>query len=409
MSTLIISLPLSAGDDTTRYEHVLTPDGQTAAAHAVAGARLLPDVGRGTDEIVAVVPAQATSWHKVALPKGVGPRSPRLRAVLQSLLEERLLDEAEDLHLAIEPGVSAGQPAWVTVCDKTWLRQHLQLLEAAGRPVTRVVPEFSPHTDPLRLQVLEEAGQPQLVMSGQGVEGGVERLPLTPGALAFALSGADLPAQSEVLAEPVLAEKAEEVLQTKVELQQRPQRLVRAAQTSWDMAQFDLASTGRTRTLKRAAAVTQAFRHAPQWRAARWGVGMLLVANLAGLNALAWKEQAAWQSKRSDIQNTLTRTFPAVKVVVDAPVQMAREVAALRQATGAPSSRDLEAILGAMGAALPAGKSVTGIEFSAGEARLKGLALNAAEAASLTAKLKTLGYAARTEGDSLLIKPEPGR
>jgi len=241
------------------------------------------------------------------------------------------------------------------------------------------------------------------------VEGGVERLPLTPGALAFALSGADLPAQSEVLAEPVLAEKAEEVLQTKVELQQRPQRLVRAAQTSWDMAQFDLASTGRTRTLKRAAAVTQAFRHAPQWRAARWGVGMLLVANLAGLNALAWKEQAAWQSKRSDIQNTLTRTFPAVKVVVDAPVQMAREVAALRQATGAPSSRDLEAILGAMGAALPAGKSVTGIEFSAGEARLKGLALNAAEAASVTAKLKTLGYAARTEGDSLLIKPEPGR
>jgi general secretion pathway protein L len=406
MSTLIIYLPLSAGDDATRYEHVLTPDGQTVAANATASAGLLPEAGRGTDEIVAVVPAEAASWHRVELPKGVGAGSPRLRAVLQSLLEDRLLDDPEELHLAIEPRAAAGQPAWVTVCNKIWLRQHLQVLEAAGRPVTRIVPEFAPHTDPLRLQILDEAGLPQMVISGQGVTGGVVRLPLTAGALAFALGREDLPDQTEVLAEPAVAAKAEALLQYKAELQQRPLRLVRAAQTSWDMAQFELASTGRSRTLKRLFATAQEFRHAPQWRAARWGVGLLLVANLVGLNAWAWKEQSAWQSKRSAIQSTLTQTFPAVKVVVDAPVQMAREVAALRQATGAPSSRDLEAMLGAMGSVLPAGKAATAIDFTAGEARLKGLNLGADESASIIAKLKSLGYATRTEGDSLLIKPE---
>ena len=55
MSTLIIALPLSGGDSTTRYEHVLTPDGQTIGVHATSPASLMPDASRGTDEIVAVV------------------------------------------------------------------------------------------------------------------------------------------------------------------------------------------------------------------------------------------------------------------------------------------------------------------------------------------------------------------
>jgi hypothetical protein len=88
---------------------------------------------------------------------------------------------------------------------------------------------------------------------------------------------------------------------------------------------------------------------------------LLLAANLIGLNAWAWKEQASWQSRRSAIDSTLTRTFPAVKVVVDAPVQMAREVAALRQATGAPSGSDLEVDPDRRRrTALPQGKAPTG-------------------------------------------------
>jgi general secretion pathway protein L len=92
--------------------------------------------------------------------------------------------------------------------------------------------------------------------------------------------------------------------------------------------------------------------------------------------------------------------------VVDAPVQMAREVAALRQATGASSGRDLEVILAAVGPALPPGKAVSAIEYSAGEVRLKGLNLGPDELATLLAKLRPLGYAGRLDGDSLQIRME---
>ena len=407
MSTLILCLPLSPGDASTRYEHVLTIDGQTMAAHATTTASLLPDATRGADEIVAVLPVEAVSWHPVELPKGVGARSARLRMVLQSLLEDRLLDEPEELHLAIAPGAAAGQVSWVAVCNKAWLRQHLQALESAGRPVARIVPEFAPHTEALRLQVLGEPGHAEIVMSGQGVTSGVLRLPLSPASLALGLGREGLPGPMEVLAEPAIAALAEDMLQHKTELQQRAQRLLIAARTPWDLAQFDLASTGRARTLKGLLGAGQMFLRAPQWRAARWGLVLALAANLVGLNAWAWKEQASWQSRRNAIQSTLTRSFPAVTVVVDAPVQMAREVAALRQATGAPSARDLEAILAAAGSALPAGKAVSALEFAAGEARLKGLQLSPDDVAAMTTKLRLAGYVARIDGDSLLIKPGP--
>jgi general secretion pathway protein L len=259
----------------------------------------------------------------------------------------------------------------------------------------------------LRLQVLGEPGHAQVVMSGQGVAGGVLRLPLATGSLLLGLGQEGLPEHAEVLAEPAAAGLAEEVLQHKAELQLREQRLVIAAQTPWDMAQFDLASGGRVRTVKRLLGAVQTFLRAPQWRAARWGFGLLLVANLVGLNAWAWKEQASLRSRRDAIQSTLTRSFPAVKVVVDAPVQMAREVATLRQATGAPSTRDFEAILAAAGAALPSEAMVTAIEFAGGEARLKGLKLGTEEISAVVTKLGPLGYLARIEGEILIISPGP--
>jgi general secretion pathway protein L len=93
-------------------------------------------------------------------------------------------------------------------------------------------------------------------------------------------------------------------------------------------------------------------------------------------------------------------------VVVDAPLQMEREVAALRQATGAASERDLETMLAAAGSALPAGRTPVGIEFAAGEAKLKGLQLSAQEGTSLSLQLKNIGYGVRVEGDTVVVKPD---
>ncbi len=145
---------------------------------------------------------------------------------------------------------------------------------------------------------------------------------------------------------------------------------------------------------------------APQWRPARWGVLLLVAINLVGLNAWAWRERSALDAKRAAVRGALTQAFPQVKVVVDAPAQMEKEVAALRQVTGATSGRDLEAMLGALSAASPPQRPIAGVDFSGGELRLKGLAYSAAEARSVAAALKSRGYSLALQGDTAVMTQE---
>ena len=49
----------------------------------------------------------------------------RVRAVLDGLLEEKLLDDPAQLHLALDDTAEAGQPSWVAACDKAWLQVWL--------------------------------------------------------------------------------------------------------------------------------------------------------------------------------------------------------------------------------------------------------------------------------------------
>jgi general secretion pathway protein L len=144
---------------------------------------------------------------------------------------------------------------------------------------------------------------------------------------------------------------------------------------------------------------------APQWKPARWGVILLLALNVLGLNAWAWRERSALDDKREAVRQTLTQTFPQVKVVVDAPVQMEREVAALRQRTGATSGRDLEAMLGALATSLPSPRPISGLEYSGGELRIKGLGYSPDEARGAAVALKRQGYSATLQGDTLVIAP----
>jgi general secretion pathway protein L len=133
---------------------------------------------------------------------------------------------------------------------------------------------------------------------------------------------------------------------------------------------------------------------------------LLVVVNLVGLNAWAWRERSALQEKRDAVRRTLTQTFPNVKVVVDAPAQMEKEVAALRQVTGASSGRDLEPMLGALSSAAPSQRGVSGIDFSNGELRIKGVAMQPPELQSITGALRSQGYSATQQGDALAITTE---
>lgn len=402
MSSLLVSLPIEPASSATEWAYALTPDGRTLADHGKAPAALLP-LPRGPGaETVALVPAQALAWHRIELPKGIAPGTPRLRNVLEGLLEEQLLDDTEAVHLALEPGARAGAPAWVATCDRAWLRNALQVLEAAGRAVTRIVPEFAPEGAPA-LSVLGDPEQPVVVASS---EAAVLALPLAPAALPLLPA---LPEDASVLAEPAVAAAAEQVLQRKVSLQQAPQRWLQAARTRWDLAQFEFASSSRARALKRLAGGWSEVLQSPAWRPARWAAVLLVLVHLAGLNAWAWKERAGLEDKRVAVRNTLKDTFPQVRVILDAPVQMEREVAALRQQTGVASARDLDALLTALATALPPGRTPSALDFSGGQLRARGLALTEQDLRGVATQLRALGYTAVLERDALVLAAEDAR
>jgi general secretion pathway protein L len=186
-----------------------------------------------------------------------------------------------------------------------------------------------------------------------------------------------------------------------VTLQQRSERVLQAAQSPWNLAQFELANMTRNRQWSGAMLSAKSFLHAPQWLAARWALLLVVMVNLIGLNVFALREQVGLTDQRKAVTAVLTETFPRIPVVVDAPVQMAREVAALRRNSGQASVSDLESLLGVLASAAPQTYTLTGIDFEAGQLRAKGT--GAVDATAVTTRLKGAGLNATLQGEQWLI------
>ena len=413
MSLLVVCLPSADAGLSAQYDYLRASSGSQSTQPLDAGtaaAALLPAPARG-GQCVAVVPAAALSWHSVELPAGLTATSSRLRAALAGLLEDRLLDDEERLHFALAPvlGSAPGGQTWVAACDKAWLQTHLRALEAVELPASRVVPEFAPAAGPIELHAVCSSGADSWVMTGDSV-GGLMRLPFSAAALSVAPSFKQQ-AGAALFAEPALAGQAEQFTQLRASLVTPAERWLDAARSPWDLAQFDLAHSSRSRTVKKIGSVAGSVLRERQWRPLRWGFGLFMVANLLGLNVWAWQQSSHLSATRAEIQGALTQTFPSVKVVVDAPLQMQREVNLLRQGSGALSSSDLEIMLAALAGAAPASR-ITSLEFSAGELRVKGVVEKpqgeAQGSQSTAASLKAKGYAAQFDGDVYLVKPIDG-
>ncbi len=376
-------------------------DGETLIDHGGAPLALLPTAR----EAELMVPGFALSWHSVTLPQGSLGNAGRLRTVLEGLLEEQLLDEPEKLHFALQPGAKTGTPVWVAACDRAALRATVQAIEDSGRRVTRIVPEFAPPAEgePATVYVTGEAQAGWLTVCDAN---GVATLPLAASGPGLALARNTQLDTAMLGAEPAVAALAEEMLGQRVPIVPHTRRWLHAARGPWDLAQFEFASSARARAGKKLAALAQTLRHAPQWRAARWGVAVFVLVQIAGLNVWAWKERAALDARRNAINGVLTQTFPSVKLVVDAPAQMAREIAVLRQASGEMAAGDFEPMLGTLAAGLPAGRVPAAIDFSGAQLRLRGLGLSQQELDALRNSLAPQGYSARGEGDLLLVQAE---
>ena len=409
MATLILTLPRTGLQAGSVVDYVLSPDGLAVGTASSAPLALLPSAGTGrVTETLLLVDAAQLSWHRVQLPKGAAGNSSRLRAVLEGLLEDQLLDDPATLHFALAPGAAKDASTWVAVCDKAWLRNGLQAFEAAGITVARIVPELVPgaladssqSAGAGSLYAIDNAGQPLLLHANAS---GVTPWPLQASTVALL----QWPQDAALRAEPAIAALAEQLFGRSVQLQSRAERALAACQSDWDLAQLDLVNNQRSRSLKRLGGAARTLLQAPRWRAARWSLLALIAVNLLGLNVRAGAERAALQAQRKAIDTVLTGTFPATQVVVDAPVQMQRAVAALQQNTGALGARDFETLLGAWAHAAPAAPAPSGIDFANGELHLHGVALAGPALAEATQALKAQGYTLIATGTDLTLRGAP--
>ena len=249
----------TADGPTAPLSWVRSGDGRQALEHGSCAASLLP----AEAEVVLALPVRALSWHRLAVPKVAASR---LRAVLDGLLEERLLSDTTELHFALEPGARTGQTLWVAACDKAWLRSWLQALEAAGRPASRIVPMLWPSADAVHW-AHDSGGHAWL---GSASAEGVRCLPLA--AVGTDHTAADA-TEAQWLADPAVAAAAEQALDRRLAPVPLHDWLLRVAQSDWNLAQFDLSLSSGARRGQRLRQALRQFRTAPAWRPARWGPG----------------------------------------------------------------------------------------------------------------------------------------
>ncbi len=388
---LIIHLP---PHHSTTFEFVVSADGLSMSGSGQASAAQLPQSG----EVVAVVPWQVLSWHTVHLPPGVGQRS---NTVLESLLEEQLLQDPQDMHLVLSPvsgkALRNGGTVLVLACAKAWLRQALAALHVAGVRVQRLVPELQTSDAPA-LHLLNDNGQLQALLSQADT---VWRLPPQAAAAASVASVAN----AAVWAEPSVAEHASRWSEQPAQLQSAQQRWLQAAQSDWNMAQGEWAQNSRLRGQRWLQQAWRSLWHGPEWQSVRRGLLGLVLVQLVGLNAWAWREQTALQQQQAALTQVFKDSFPKVTVVVDAPVQMQREVQALQQGAGLPQAADLDAMLQTLSAHWPDHTPPAKIDYRLGELRLTDVPANTLQALSQVPWTE-LGYQFKQDGAQAVLRTE---
>ena len=384
------------------FQYVLSDDGFSLDSQGRCAAALLP---RATMVVAALADADV-SWHRIVLPRAPAAR---MRSALQGVLEEAVLDDTADVHLAVAPQAVPGQPTWIAAVNRPWLTRELAALERATVFVDRVVPMSWPDDPPsghfAEAQADSDAALSTLNLTWSHPDG-VATMRLK-GGLARALLPSPLPDGVRWSASPGAASSAEKWLGVPIPVMTPSMRGLQATRTTWNLRQFDLAARHRgTRALR------DAVRHfmAPSWRPVRIGLAALAALHVAGLNLYAWQQRAELEDRRVAMVNLLRTTYPQVRAVLDAPVQMQRETDALRVAAGRAGDADLEPMLAATALAWPADRpAVESLRFEPGRLTLAAVGWGNQEIEQFRNRLRPAGWQLdNVEGRLIVSRLRPG-
>jgi general secretion pathway protein L len=404
MPTLIILLPAqpriaaSPGDGPAvpdEYDYLVTADEQRVSEQGRAMADELPHAAQA----VVVLRPGDVAFQRVDIPKAPAAR---LRAALAAVMEDALLEDEFDVHLAVAPGAKPGTTDWVAVTNRRWLRAQLEALEAANVQVDTAVPAWWPDEGAAGHIFRRAGGEEAELMLAWRDEHGAICVPLASEvarALVTALAE-DTPVRWT--ASPEAAAVASQYVGSPVAAVTDAEQALRATRSGWNLRQFDLAS--QRRGVRQLREIATRFFYDPRWRVTRVAVLALVAVQLLGLNVRAIQEHRAVEQKQEALVQKFKDTFPTVKSVYDPPAQAQKELDALRAAAGRPGNGDLETLLLAAESAWPPAHSpVESLHYETGKLVLPAASWTPTEITAFTRQLHSVNVETQSAGGKIQL------
>jgi general secretion pathway protein L len=323
------------------------------------------------------------AFQRVAVPKAPAAK---LRAALTGVMEEGLLEDEDEVHLAVAPDTKAGAEHWVAVVNKPWLRAQLDALEAGNVALDRAAPSWWPD-EGVAGHTFREGGPDEPAQLAWRDDAGVLCVPLTSPVSRALLTA--LPEDTVVrwTATPETALDASEFVGMPVASVTDEEQALRAARSGWNLLQFELAPQRRGVKLVRDLAARFAFD--PAWRVTRLGLVALVAVTLLGLNIRAFQESHRIAQKKTALAAAVAVAFPNIKSLYDPAAQAQREIDTLRAAAGKPGDGDIETLMQAAESAWPQSHSpIESLKFEPGHLTLPAVGWTPQEIERFTTQLR---------------------
>ena len=346
------------------------------------------------DEVELIAPAVKVLLTSVAVPA----RSRRkLLQLLPYAVEEKLMYDPESIHTAPATSVPPSGEVALAAIDKGWLGRTLELLAKAGLQPRKMWPETL--LPPLLINTWTAIwnGHEGLLrtgaLSGSSLDGGNADTP--PLALLLAAQEAKMrdAAPGKIILR--LAGDAEQPDLARWSAQLGVETQLGAA---WDWRQAPHTQEPGINLLQGGFAASSAGQAwLPRLRPALIVAGLIVLVQFGG-TLVDWA-QLSYQERhlKADMQASFRKAFPEAKVIVDAPLQMQRNLADLRHAAGVADASDFLPLLAQVTPILADAGQFEAVQYERGTLKLD-LALRATQnLETLRNRLRNTGIKAELE------------
>lgn len=308
------------------------------------------------DRVDIIVPASLVLFTEVKLPP---VRGQKLRQLLPFAVEEKILSDPEQVQVAAGARDEAGVTR-VAVIDRAWLNAACERLRLLGmRPDNGFAETCLPELEPNAWTLIWD-GNDGFVRTAVGA--GLALDSMSEGGAPFALRRAVEEARGHARLPEKIILRATDAAASVPDLQLWTTQLGVSVVPGqdWHWAPRFLNTANSINLLQGDYAPSSSMRELlPQLRPILALAGLIVGIQVLATGADWWRLNHEKKALAAEMDKTFKAAFPDAKVVVDAPLQMQRNLADLRRASGQSQPNDFLPLLAK---ALPLINAATGVE-----------------------------------------------